>query len=106
PMRSMHHVIHLAATIAQPVDNPIAKACSEISRAIGASTVCDNDFGSGRSLAKVREKSPYQGRLIENRNNDRKLHCLTPLANRFFLLRIFPAKIFTEIKWLLGTSVG
>jgi hypothetical protein len=105
-MRSVRPGIHLPGTIALALDNPIAKACSEISRAIGASTICDNDFGSGRSLAKVREKSPYQGRLIENRNNDRKLHCLTPLANRFFLLRIFPAKIFTEIKWLLGASVG
>ena len=75
-MRSMRPGIHLPGTIALALDNPIAKACSEISRAIGASTICDNDFGSGRSLAKVREKSPYQGRLIENRNNDRKLHCL------------------------------
>jgi hypothetical protein len=80
----------------------IAKSRSEIRGSIGAFAICDNNFGSRRSLTQMREKSPYQGRLVENRNNDRKLHCLTPFADRFSLLRIFPAKNFAEIKWLLA----
>jgi len=97
-MRSVRPGIHLPGTIALALDNPIAKACSEISRAIGASTICDNDFGSGRSLAQMQEKLPYQGRLVENWYDDRKLHCLTPFANRFLLSRVFPAKNFVGTK--------
>jgi len=70
PARGVRSRIHLVGTTPLALNKLIAETCSEVSRAIGASTIGDNDFGSRRSLAQVREKSPYQWRLIENRNND------------------------------------
>ncbi len=70
PARGVRSCIHLRGTTSLALNKLIAETCSEVSRAIGASTIGDNDFGSRRSLAQVREKSPYQRRLIENRNND------------------------------------
>jgi hypothetical protein len=70
PVRGVRPGIHLVGTTALAFDKPIAEACSEISRAIGTFTIGDDNLGSRRSLAQVREKSPYQRRLIENRNND------------------------------------
>jgi hypothetical protein len=70
PARGMRPGIHLRGTTPLALNKPIAEACCEISRVIGASTIGHNNFRSRRSLAQVREKSPYQRRLIENRNND------------------------------------
>ena len=70
PARGVRSCIHLRGTTSLALNKLIAEAYSKVSRAIGASTIGDNDFGSRRSFAQVREKSPYQRRLIENRNND------------------------------------
>jgi len=66
--------IHLYGPIRLASNKLIAKARGEVDRAIGASAIRDNNLGSGRSLAQVLEKWPYQQRLIKNRNNDRELH--------------------------------
>jgi hypothetical protein len=94
PARAVRPDIHLRGATPLAHNKPIAEACSQISRAIGAFTICDNNFGSRRSLAQMRDRSPYQRRLVENRNNDRKLHCLIPFANRLFSLTNFPSKEF------------
>src|SRR5438132_10237298 len=65
--------IHLHGTTAIALDKLIAKARGEVDRAIGASTVRDNYLSSGRSLAQMLKKWPYQQRLIKDRNNDREL---------------------------------
>jgi hypothetical protein len=70
PVRGLRPGIHLPGTTRLALNKPIAEACSEISRAIGTFTIGDNNFGPRRSLTHVREKSPYQRRLVENRNND------------------------------------
>jgi hypothetical protein len=74
PVRGVRPTIHLVGTAALTLNKSIAKVGSEFSGAIGASTVGDDNFGSRRSLAQMREKSPYQRRLIKNRNNNRNLH--------------------------------
>jgi hypothetical protein len=71
----MRRRIHLPGTPLLARNEPVANVGSEISRAIGASTIGYNNFRSRRSLPQVREKSSYQRRLVENRNNDRN-HCL------------------------------
>src|SRR5712664_1509585 len=78
-MRGVRPAIHLVGTAALALNKSIAKVGSELSGAIGASTIGNDNFSSRRSLAQMREKSPYQRCLIKNRNNDRKLH-----SNRFF----------------------
>src|SRR6266478_7183443 len=70
PARGVRSCIHLRSPTPLALNKLVAMTCSEFSGAIGASTIGDNDFSSRRSLAQVREKSPYQWRLIENRNND------------------------------------
>jgi hypothetical protein len=70
PVRGVRSCIHLRGTTPLGLNKPIAETCSEVSRAIGTFTIGDNNFGPRRSLTQVREKSPYQRRLIENRNND------------------------------------
>ncbi len=55
----------------------IAEPCRETIGAIGACTIGDNDFGSGRPLAQMGEKWLYQRRLIKNWNNNRDLHLTT-----------------------------
>ena len=78
-MRGVRPAIHLVGTAALALNKSIAKVGSELSGAIGASTIGNDNFSSRRSLAQMREKSPYQRCLIKNRNNYRKLH-----SNRFF----------------------
>jgi hypothetical protein len=48
--------IHLHGPIGLASNKLIAKARGEINRAIGASAVCDNNLGSGCSLAQVLKK--------------------------------------------------
>src|SRR5438105_5261216 len=74
PVRSVCPSIHLRSPTPLALNKPIATTCSEVSGAIRTSAIGDNNFGSGRSFAQVSEKSPYQRRLVENRNNNRKLH--------------------------------
>jgi hypothetical protein len=52
----------------------IAKAGREINRAIGASAIGNDNLSARGSFAQVSQKSPYQRRLVEDRNNDRDLH--------------------------------
>jgi hypothetical protein len=73
-VRRVRPAIHLPGTTALALNKSIAKVGSEISRAIGASAIGDDDFDSRRSLTQMREKSLYQRRLIKNRNNDGNLH--------------------------------
>jgi len=69
----------LIGTAALTLDKSIAKVGSELSCAVGASTIGDNNFGSRRSLAQMLKKRAYQRCLIKNWNDDRELH-----SNRFF----------------------
>ncbi len=78
-MRGIRPAIHLVGTAALALNKSIAKVGSALSGAICASAIGDDNFGSRRSLAQMREKSPYQRRLIKNRYNNRNLH-----SNRFF----------------------
>jgi hypothetical protein len=70
--------IHLYGPIGLASNKLIAKGRGEINRAIGASAVCDNDLSSGRLLAQMQKKWPYQQRLIKDGNNDRE-----PRSNAF-----------------------
>src|SRR5437879_324027 len=74
PVRSVCPSIHLRSPTPLALNKSIAKVGSELSGAVDASAVGDDNFGSGRSLAQVSEKSSYQRCLINDRNNDRKLH--------------------------------
>jgi hypothetical protein len=74
PARGIRPGIHLPGTTPLALNEAIAKACSQINRSIRASPIGYNNLRSRRALSKVREKSPDQGRLIENRNNDRDQH--------------------------------
>ena len=71
------HLFRTAALAAS--DNLIAEALRQLVGAVSARAIDDNNFRSRRSLAQMREKSPYQRCLIKNRNDDRELH-----SNRFF----------------------
>jgi hypothetical protein len=62
--------VHLYCSITPGHDKLIAKIPREISRAIGASTICDNNLCPRRPRAKLVEKWPYHRRLIIDRNND------------------------------------
>jgi hypothetical protein len=62
--------VHLCCSTAFAHDNLIAKAPSEISRAIGASTICYNNLASRRSLAQLVKKWPYQRRFVKDGNNN------------------------------------
>jgi hypothetical protein len=62
--------IHFYRSIALAYDNLIAKAGREISRAIGASAVGDNNLRFWRSVTQVLKKWAYEWRLIKNRHND------------------------------------
>jgi hypothetical protein len=67
--------IHLFGTAALAAsDNLIAKALRQLVGVVGASPIDDNNFRPTRSLAQIREKWAYQGRLIKDRNNNRDLH--------------------------------
>lgn len=57
-MRGASTNIHLYCPIAFAYDKLIAKARRKISRAVGASTIRDNDLHSGRALAQMREEYP------------------------------------------------
>jgi hypothetical protein len=57
-MRGASTNIHLYCPIAFAYDKLIAKAHRKISRAVGASTIRDNDLHSGRALAQMREEYP------------------------------------------------
>jgi hypothetical protein len=74
PVRGMCPGIHLHGTTPLTRNKPIAMTCSDFSGAIRTSAIGNNDFRSGRSLAQVREEASYQRRLVEDGNNDRKLH--------------------------------
>src|SRR4029434_917219 len=62
--------IHLYRSIALAYDNLIARAGREISGAIGASTVGDNNLRFWRSVTQVLKKWAYEWCLIKDRNND------------------------------------
>jgi hypothetical protein len=57
-MRGASTNIHLYCPIGFTPDELIAKAHTEISCAVGASTIRDNDLHSGRALAQMREEYP------------------------------------------------
>jgi hypothetical protein len=78
-VRSTRPRIHLYGPTRCALNKLIAKGRGESSCAIGASAVRDDNLGFGRSLAQMREKSPYQLRLVEHRNNDRELHLSSSL---------------------------
>jgi hypothetical protein len=48
--------IHLYCPIPLAYDNLIAKAPRQIGRAVGASTICNNNFRCRRSLAQMLKK--------------------------------------------------
>ena len=68
--RSLAASIHLYCPITPASNELIAKACAEISCAIGASAVGDNNLRVGCSLPQMLEKLAYECRLIKGRNND------------------------------------
>jgi hypothetical protein len=68
--------IHLRRPIAFADYNLAAKPSREIRRSIRASAIRDNNFGSGRSLAKMLKKRTYQRRLIVNGNDNGELHSI------------------------------
>jgi len=82
--RSARPGIHLYGPIGLASNKLIAKARGEVDRAIGTSAVRDNNLSSGRSLAQMLKKWPYQQRLIKNRNNDRELrsHAFLRIASQ------------------------
>jgi hypothetical protein len=61
-IRSGVHLYRTAALTAP--DNLIAEPFRKLISAIGACTIDDNDFRSGRPVAQLLEKGAYQGRLI------------------------------------------
>jgi len=61
--------IHLYRSIALACDNLIAKAGHEISRAIGASAIGDNNLRFWRSVTQMLKKWAYEWRLIKDRHN-------------------------------------
>jgi len=71
--RSTRTSIHLYCPIGFVSNKLITKALGEVDRAIGTSAVRDNNLSSGRSLAQMLKKWPYQQLLIKNRDNDREL---------------------------------
>jgi hypothetical protein len=73
-MRGARTGVHLYRATGLAYDKLIAKALREISRAIGASALGDDNFSASRSLAQVSQEWSYQRRLVEDRNNDRDLH--------------------------------
>jgi hypothetical protein len=73
PARGARAGVHLPGTTAPALNEPIAKSSSELSRAIGASPVHDDDFSFWRSLAEMLKKRSYQPRLVINRDDDRDL---------------------------------
>jgi hypothetical protein len=66
--------IHLYCPIAFGYDKLIAKPLRQIARAVGASTIRDNDLRSNCPLTHVSKKRLYQRRLINNWDDDRNLH--------------------------------
>ncbi len=70
PVRGVCPSIHLRSTTPLALNKLVAKTHSEPSRAIDASAIGDNNFGSGRSFAQMLKKRAYQRCLVENRNND------------------------------------
>jgi len=85
----------LPGTAALALNKSIAKVGGEMSGAIGASTIGDNNFGSRRSLAQMLKKRAYQRCLIKNWNDDRELH-----SDRFF------KSLSTGFAWLLPGNLG
>jgi hypothetical protein len=67
--------IHLfgTAALAAP-DNLIAEGLRQLIGAVSARAIDDNNFRPTCSLAQIREKWTYQGRLIKDRNNNGDLH--------------------------------
>ena len=67
--------VHLPGTAARAAPyNVIAEALRQLVGAVSARAIDDNNFRPPCSLAQIREKWAYQGRLIKNRNNNRELH--------------------------------
>jgi hypothetical protein len=73
PARGARAGIHLPGTTASALDKLITKSSGEPICAIGASAVCDDNLGSGSSLAQMLKEWSYQRGLIEYRYNDRDL---------------------------------
>src|SRR5262249_1358239 len=71
--RSMAASIHLYCPIGSAPNELIAKARTEISRAIRASAVDDNNLRFGRSITQMPKKWAYECRLIKGWNNNREL---------------------------------
>jgi hypothetical protein len=74
PARDARAGIHLPATTAFALDKLITKSSGQAIRPIRASAIRDDNLSSGRSISQMLKKWPYQRRLVEYRNNDRKLH--------------------------------
>jgi hypothetical protein len=68
--RSAAASIHLYCPIGSASNELIAKARAEISGAIGASAVGDNDLRFGCSVTQMLKKWAYECRLIKDWNND------------------------------------
>jgi len=87
--RSTRTSIHLYCPIGFVSNKLITKALGEVDRAIGTSAVRDNNLSSGRSLAQMLKKWPYQQLLIKNRDNDRELrsHAFLRIACQMAITR-------------------
>jgi hypothetical protein len=85
--RSPRTSIHLSRPTTLTYNKLIAKAPCEVGRAVGASTVHDNDLRSSCPLTHVSKKRLYQRRLIDDWDDDRSLHLIYKLS--YFNLRTF-----------------
>jgi hypothetical protein len=66
--------VHLYPPIWLANNNLITKTAREISSAVEACPICDNDLSFRGSFAQVLQKWTYQGRLIKDWDNDREVH--------------------------------
>ena len=70
--RSKVHLFRPAACAA--LDNLITEALRQPIGAVSACAIDDDNFRPTGSFAQIREKSPYQRRLVKYGNNNRDLH--------------------------------
>src|SRR5262249_42048263 len=66
------HLLRAAALTG--ADNLIAETFRQPVGAVSTRAIYDNNFRPRSSPAQIREKRPYQGRLIKDRNNNGDVH--------------------------------
>jgi hypothetical protein len=72
-MRGACTGIHLDCAAQRTFNELVAKACSEIGRAVATSPISDDNLRSRRSLTQMLKEWAYKWRLIKDRNNDGEL---------------------------------